>query len=63
MNGVRKHGGCDSNHDITYFLKKEKRNGICKVGGCDSKHNITNHLRKKETKSVRMEDVIKIQYH
>ena len=24
INGVRKHGGCDSKHDITYFLRKEK---------------------------------------
>ena len=24
INGVRKHGGCDSKHDITYNLKKEK---------------------------------------
>ena len=23
-NGVRKHGGCDSKHDITYKLGKEK---------------------------------------
>ena len=24
MNGVRKHGECDSKHDITYNLRKEK---------------------------------------
>ena len=24
INGVRKHGGCDSKHDITYKLRKEK---------------------------------------
>ena len=24
MNGVRKHGGCDSKHDITYFLRKNE---------------------------------------
>ena len=24
INGVRKHGGCDSKHDITYNLRKEK---------------------------------------
>ena len=24
INGVRKHGGCDSKHDITYILRKNK---------------------------------------
>ena len=24
INGVRKHRGCDSKHDITYYLRKEK---------------------------------------
>ena len=24
INGVRKQGGCDSKHDITYNLRKEK---------------------------------------
>ena len=24
INGVRKHGECDSKHDITHFLRKEK---------------------------------------
>ena len=44
INGVRKHGGCDSKHDITYSLKKKKKNGVRKQGGCDSKHDITYSL-------------------
>ena len=47
INGVRKHGGCDSKLDITYSLKKEK---IRKHGGCDSKHDITYKLRKEKNK-------------
>ena len=46
-NGVRKHGGCDSKHDVTYPLRRKKRNGVHKDGGCDSKHDITYILRKK----------------
>ena len=56
INGVRKHGGCDSIHDITYPL--EKINGVRKDGGCDSKHYITYLLRKKEMEFVSMGDVI-----
>ena len=47
INGVHKHGGCDSKHDITYLLRKKKINGVYKHGGCDSKHDITYFLRKK----------------
>ena len=25
INGFHKHGGCDSKHDITYILRKEKK--------------------------------------
>ena len=50
INGVRKHGGCDSKHDITYILRKEKINGVRKHGGCDSKHDVTYILRKEKNK-------------
>ena len=43
INGVHKHGGHDSKHDITYKLRKK----ISKDGGCDLKHNITYWLREK----------------
>ena len=53
---ARKRGGYGSKRNITYTLKKEKRNGVHKSGGCDSKHDITYSLKKMEF--VSMEDVI-----
>ena len=50
INGVRKHGGCGSKHDITYSLSKKKINGVRKHGGCDPKHDITYLLRKENNK-------------
>ena len=35
INGIRKHGGCDSKHNISYFLRK-KIYGVPKDGGCNS---------------------------
>ena len=46
INGVRKHGGCDSKHDY-HLQSKEKINGVRKDGECDSKHDIPYKLRKK----------------
>ena len=61
-NGHGEHGGCDSKHNITYYLRRRrrKRNGHGEHGGCDSKHNITYPLsrRKQEMDMVSMEDVI-----
>ena len=57
-NGHGEHGGCDSKHNITYWLRK--RNGHGEHEGYDSKHNITYPLRKRkqEMDMVSMEDVI-----